>query len=186
MSRSVPIDPDRVYVAGECLNVLPAMSLALNYPDHWAECCVSLGNTYRHLAGNALNLPLILFKGGHTDSTYDAYFDFAVKCSISSPISGRHKQDATRCGAPLPRAVREPRPARVSYTIESLHNPTAYWVTIAGRDDENQLGKVEARVEGQTIQVTTDNVDAYALNLAGAPVDANRPVQIVENGRPER
>jgi hypothetical protein len=187
MSRSVPADPDRVYVAGECLNGLAAMSLALNHPDHWAECCVSLGNTYRYLAGNALNLPLILFKGGHTDTGYDAYFDFAVKCFRYHQLPcfrSDSKQDATQLrGTPLPRAVRERRPARVSYTIESLHNATAYWVTIAGRDDENQLGKVEARVEGQTIQVTTDNVDAYVLNLAGAPVDANRPVQIVENGR---
>jgi hypothetical protein len=188
MNRSVPVDPDRVYVAGECLNGLAAMSLALNHPDHWAECCVSLGNTYRYLAGNALNLPLILFKGGHTDATYDAYFDFAVKCfrhHRSPCFRGDGKQDATQLrGASLPRAVRARRPARVSYTIESLHNPTAYWVTITGRNDENQLGKVEARVEGQTIQVTTENVDAYALNLAGAPVDANRPVLIVENGCP--
>ena len=72
----------------------------------------------------------------------------------------------------------------MSYTVESLRNPTAYWVTIAGREDENRLATVDACIDGQTIRVATDNVDAYTLNLALAPVDTNEPVRIVENGRP--
>jgi hypothetical protein len=187
MSRFVPIDPDRVYVTGDCADALAAVSLALNYPDHWAECCVSLGNTYRHLAGNALNLPFILYRGGHQDPRYDPYLDFAIKCfeyHRCPYFKGSRTEDAPQLrGASQPQAVRERRPRHVSYTLESLHNPSAYWVTIAGREDENLLGNIEAQVDGQTVQITTHNVDAYTLDLNLAPLDANRPVQIVENGR---
>jgi hypothetical protein len=188
MSHSVRVDPDRVYVAGDCGNALAAMSLALNYPDQWAECCVSLGNTYRHLTGNAWNLPFILCKGGHNEAGYDAYFDFALKCFEYHGCphfrgSGRHDARQLR-GAPVPQAIRERSPQRVFYTIESMRNPAAYWVTIRGREDENHPGSLDARAEGQTIHVTTDNLDAYELDLVVAPVDSNQPVQIVENGRP--
>lgn len=188
LRRSINIDADRIYVTGECGTALAAVSLALNYPDHWAECCVSLGNTYRHLAGNAFNLPFILCKGGHNEAMYNAYFDFAVKCFQYHRCphfkgSAEHNAEQLR-GAPLPQAVRERAPRRVSYTIESLQNPRAYWVVIEGREDENQLASLEARVDGQTIEVTTKNVDAYSLDLALAPVDANAPVRVVENGQP--
>ncbi len=186
LRRCVNVDPDRIYLAGECLNSLAAVSLALNYPDHWAECWIELGNTYRYLAGNALNLPFVLVKGAHEEAEYVAYFDFAAKCfqyrGCRHFQSSRDRTPAQVCGTPAPQAVRERSPRRVSYTVESLRNPTAYWVTIRGRRDEGLLGTVDACVEGQTIRVVTDNVDAYTLNLALAPVDTNKPVSIVENG----
>jgi len=188
ISRSVHVDPNRVYVTGDCANALAAVSLALNYPDQWAECYVSLGNTYRHLAGNALNLPFILCRGGHNEAGYNAYFDFAIKCfeyHRCSHFKGSGQHDVKQLrGAPVPQAVRERNPQRVFYTIESQRNPTAYWVSITGREDENHPGSLDARADGQTIRVTTDNVDAYELDLVLAPVDSNQPVQIVENGRP--
>ena len=188
LRRCVNVDSDRIYVAGECLNSLAAVSLALNYPDHWAECWIELGNTYRYLAGNALNLPFVLVKGAHEEAEYVAYFDFAAKCfqyhGCRHFQSSRDRTPAQVCGTPVPQAVRERSPRRVSYTVESLRNPTAYWVTIAGREDENRLATVDACIDGQTIRVATDNVDAYTLNLALAPVDTNEPVRIVENGRP--
>jgi hypothetical protein len=187
LRRCVNVDADRTYVAGECLNALAAVSLALNYPDHWAECWIELGNTYRYLAGNALNLPFVLVKGAHEEGEYLAYFDFATKCfeyrDCRHFASSWDRTPAQVRGVAVPQATRERSPRRVSYTIESLRNPSAYWLTIGGREDENQLGAVDACVDGQTVRVTTDNVDAYALNLAQAPVDANQLVRILENGR---
>ena len=53
IQQKVNIDKDRIYIYGECSNGIAAIALALNYPDQWAECSSSLGNSYRHLAGNA-------------------------------------------------------------------------------------------------------------------------------------
>jgi hypothetical protein len=187
LGQKLNIDEDRVYVNGECGNGLAAMSLALNYPDHWAECSVSLTSTYRYMAGNALNLPLIFVKGGHNEPHYIAYYDFAVKCFRYQGCRhleySKTRTTAQVRGGPLPEAVREKSPQRVLYTIESLGNQRAYWVKIDGRQDENLIGTIDASVDGQTIVVKTSNVDAYSLYLVQAPLDSNKPVEIVENGQ---
>lgn len=188
LKQKLNIDEDRVYVKGECRNGLAAISLALNYPDQWAECSTVLGNTYRHMAGNALNLPMIFVKGRHNEEHLVGYYDFAVECfkyygcryfrhSKTQSIQGIR-------GSSVPDAIREKSPSRVHYTIESLANPRAYWVQINGREDENFIASVDAIVWGQSILVKTDNVDAYTLNLGLTPVDCNKPVEIIENGEP--
>jgi len=187
LKQKLNIDEDRVYVNGECGNGLAAMSLALNFPDQWAECSMSLGNTYRHLAGNALNLPLIFVKGGHNEDHLVGYYDFAVECfkyhgckyfKHSKPLS-----IAQARGMPVPVEQRNISPYRVSYTIESLANPKAYWIQIDGREDENFIASIDAIVWGQSILLKTKNIDAYNLDLDSAPVDANRPIEIIENGQ---
>ncbi len=187
IEQKILINKDRVYIEGQCGNAIDAIALALNYPDQWAECNASLGNSYRHLAGNSFNLPMIFVKGGHNEEELIGYYDFAVKCL--EYYNCRHfKWSKTKRiehirGAKIPYAIREKNPLRVLYTTESLGNPRAYWVTIKGRRDENLPGTIDACVWGQTILVRTDNVDSYSFDLAGAPLDANRPVEIIENGQ---
>jgi len=187
VEQKLNIDRDRIYVEGDCRNGVDATALALNYPDQWAECSIVLGNSYRYLAGNALNLPLIFVKGGHNNDPYIGFYNYTVKC---------FQYHGCRCfkcswtqtvlqarGTAIPEAIREKNPRRVLYTIESLAKPKAYWVKIDGREDENLLGTIDAFVDGQTVHVKTSNVDAYSLDLVQAPLDSNEPVEIVENER---
>jgi hypothetical protein len=187
LKQKLMVDEDRIYVNGDCGNGLATMSLALNFPDQWAECSISLGNTYRHLAGNAFNLPLIFVLGDNTVDDVVGYYDFAVECfkyhgcrffKHSKPLNTAQVR-----GVFVPTEIRDLSPYRVSYTIESLANPKAYWTQIDGREDENFIASIDAIVWGQNILVKTDNVDAYALNLELAPLDCNRPVEIIENGK---
>lgn len=181
------LDADRFYLYGHCGNGIAAMALALNYPDHWAECGALLGNSYRHLAGNALNLPLIFIAGNQSEGSIAGYIEFPVKCfeyyGCRHFRCGRSHQVVQTRGASLPEAVRQSNPRRVLYTIDSLGNPKAYWVKILGREDENLAGTIDASVDGQTILVKTRNISAYRLDLIQAPVDLRIPVEIVENGR---
>ncbi len=189
LKQKLNIDDNRIYVNGECGNGLAAMSLALNFPDQWAECSMSLGNTYRHMAGNALNLPLIFVKGAvHlNEGSLVSYYDFAVECfKYHGCRFFRHSKSLSIAqvrGSSVPSKTRDLSPYRVSYTIESLANPDAYWVQIDGREDENFIASVDAIVWGQSILVKTDNVDSYTLNLELAPLDHSRPVEIVENDK---
>jgi hypothetical protein len=187
LDQKLNIDKDRVYVDGQCHNGIAAMALGLNYPDRWAECSALLGNSYRELAGNAFNLPLIFVKGGHNEDPLIGYYDFAVKCfQYHGCRNFKHSktQDTVSArGAGVPQAVRERSPQRVLFTIESLDNPRAYWVKVGGREDENLPGTIDVCVWGQTILVKTENIDAYSLDLSQAPIDANRPVEIIENRR---
>jgi len=186
IEEKLNIDLDRVYVDGDCGNGIAAIALALNYPDQWAECGASLGNSYRHLAGNALNLPLIFVKGTHSEEPLVGYYDFAVKCfqyyGCRCFKHSKTRNIAHVRGTLLPEEVRDRTPQRVLYTIESLGNPRAYWIKIEGREDENLPGTIDACVWGQTILVKTKNVDAYSLYFSQALIDIDRPIEIIENG----
>jgi hypothetical protein len=187
LGNKINLDEDRMYVGGECGNAIPAMALALNCPDRWAECRVATGNSYCHLAGNALNIPFIFIRGVHPEDRYLGYYNFAVKCFEyfgCKQFQYDYSNDMTQVrNVSLPKAVRENSPKRVLYTIESLHNPKAYWVKFDGREDENLVATIDASVEGQTISVKTRNVEAYSLDIAQSPVCPNQPVEIVENGQ---
>jgi hypothetical protein len=189
LRNKISLDEDRVYISGECGNAIPVMALALNYPDRWAECRAALGNSYCYLAGNALNLPFIFVRGIHLhpENHYAGSYDFVVKYFRyfgCGRFQSDYSDDVTQIrGVFLPGVVREKSPKRVLYTIESLHNPRAYWVKIDGREDENLLATVDASVEGQTIFVKTRNVEAYSLDIAQSPACPNQPVEIIENGK---
>ena len=187
LDEKLNIDEDRIYVNGFCGNGIATMALALNYPDEWAECSMALGNSYRHLAGNALNLPLILVDVPQRTPSVSGYCDFAMKCfkyygCRHFKYSETHNIEQTRGSSAL-EALRENNPQRVLYTTESLGNSKAYWVQIDGREDENFPGTIDASVNGQTIFVKTNNVDAYSLDITKAPIDSNKPVEIVESGQ---
>jgi len=188
VTNKLNVDEDRVYVEGKCRNGVDAAAMALNYPDYWAECSIELGNSYRYLAGNTLNLPLIFVKGGgHDDGSYVGFYNYTVKCfQYHDCRYVKHSSTQSMAqarGIPIPVAVREKSPRRVLYTIESLGNSKAYWVKINGREDENLLGTIDASVDGQKILVKTSNVDAYSLDLVCAPLDSNKPVEILEDGQ---
>ncbi|MHC4647786.1 MAG: hypothetical protein ACYTBJ_20175 [Planctomycetota bacterium] len=193
LKRKLNVDEDRMYIYGLCGNGISAMALALNYPDQWAEFVSVLGSSYRHLAGNSRNLPSIYIQGLHDEdadrlASYKFVANFFLYAGIrnfkySSKQELEQKVIEELRGKPLPEAIREKRPQRVSYSIDSLGRQKAYWVTILGREDENFVGSIDAAVKRQTVLVKTNNVNAYCLDLGQAPVDSNRPVEIVENGK---
>ena len=181
----INVDKDKIYVNGECLDGISSVDLGLHYPDQWAECSASLGNASRQFAGNALNLPLIFVQGVHDKNHLVSYYDFAVECfkyygCKTFTHSKSLNTDQAR-GSSIPTERRNLSPYRVFYTIESLSNPGSYWVKIDGRENENLIASLDAIVWGQSILVKTDNVDAYTLNLELAPLDCNRPVEIIED-----
>jgi hypothetical protein len=189
LDEKLNFDAERIYVNGICGNAISTMALALNHPDEWAECSMELGNSYRHLAGNALNLPLIYTKEGeqHNQAPLEGYYNFAVECfKYYGCKHFKHSKtqniEQTR-GNSTPEIVREHSPQRVLYTTESLGNPKAYWVRIDGREDENFPGTIDASVNGQAIFVKTDNVDAYSLDLTQTPIDVSKPVEVIENNK---
>lgn len=187
INGKIKIDFDRIYVNGECGNGLAAISLALTRSDYWAEASASLGNTYRHMAGNAYNLPLIFVKGGHQEEYLVGYYDFAVNCfEYYNCRFFRHSKPQSTSqlrGSGVPNEVRVNKPLRVIHTIDDYTNPKAYWCEINGRVDENFSATIDAIIWGQKVFVNTENIDSYTLDLLNAPIDANRPFGIFENDK---
>ena len=189
VEEKLNIDCDRIYIDGDCMDGISAIALVLHHPDFWAECSVSLGNSYRHLSANALNLPLMFVRGSHgtNQPSFTGYFNFALKCFQHAGCrylkSSLTQEIAEVRGTPVPDAIRENNPQKVLYSIESLGYPKAYWVKIEGREDENLIATIDALISGQKISVNTRNIDAYSLNLSCAPLDSNESVEIIENGK---
>ncbi len=181
------VDEDKMYIYGWCDDSIAAMAIALKHPDKWAECGFVMGNSFRNLAGNSLNLPVIYVKNFHAEANLTGYFNFAVKCFLYNNCRNfkyKWEEDIPEfTGKKNPLLSREKSPQRILYTIDSLSNPSAYWASINGRIDENLTGTIDANVVGQIVHVNTNNIDAYTLNIAHAPVDINKPVEIIENGQ---
>jgi len=191
LKNRINVDQERIYIFGLCSNAIGAMSLGLKYPDRWAECTLVLGNSCRNQAGNALNLPVIYIQGEHNAANMASYYDSGVKAfeyyrcrNFKYSRSRQTEQTIIRelRGMAVPQCVRERNPRRVRYTTNSLGEAKAYWVKILGRKNENFFATVDASVEHNVIDVTTENVASYTLNLVEAPVDSNAVVEIVENG----
>lgn len=177
------IDDDRVYLFSRCGDSIATMALLVKHPDQWAKCIFSSGNSYKYLAGNATNVSII-FDNAHPGDE-SVRLDFAVNCfNYFGCRNFMHSDDlkvVTDRSELIPQTIRIQSPCRVLYTIESLANPSSYWVQIDGREDENFIASIDAIVWGQSVLVKTKNVDAYTLNLELAPLDSNRPVEIIEN-----
>ena len=187
LKEKIRLDEDRLYINGDCGNGIAGMNMVLRHPDEWAEFNWSMGNSYRHLAGNALNIPLIFVKGGHHDERRVAYYNLAVKCFEYYRCKYFKSSDLLNegqvRGKALPDTVREKKPERIQFATDTLQDSKVYWLKINGRIDENYIGRIDASANGQTISIETDNVDAYTIDIAGAPVEFNKPVEIVENGQ---
>jgi len=183
------IDENRIHLYGACSGGVYAMDLALHYPDQWTEVNIDLGNSYQQLAGNALNLNIHFYQQAHLGKPqFVAWYDFMAKCfkyygceSVNTDKPGGIGQNI------LPQLTRMRSPERVLFTADSLQTAKAYWAKIEGRGDENLPATIDASVttsfRGQSISIKTNNVDAYNLDLANAPVNLHWPVMIVENGR---
>jgi len=186
LQQKLNIDIDRVYLSGFCKNGGAASLLAYIYPDQWADCWIMLGNTRQYLARNALNLSLFYGMVHHDSKAYTAFYDFNVKCFQYFGCKRFNFSEDKDIGYfhdnPDPVLTRAKYPERVLYSVESLHNPKAYWASIDGRSDENLLGTIDAKIKDQTIEITTQNVDAYGLDLIQAPIDSNQPMKVIENG----
>lgn len=187
LRKKIDIDSDRIYLYGLCGNGIAAMALALNYPNEWTECIMSTGNSYRHLAGNAFNLP-IKYDNAHPENVEQtAYFQFAIKCFTYNncqyfEYSNSHDLTVRR-GLDIPQSRKVSSPKCVQYTIESLQSPKLHWVTVLGREDENYVARIEASVDGQKIILNRKNIDAYQVDLKLTPLDHTQPMTITDNGK---
>lgn len=179
------IDGNRIYISGDCGNGIACMSLALKHPSQWAECSVSLGYRNIHLAGNSYNLPMIYVQGGHPEENLIGMYHFGVKCfeRYDSPFlkASLTSNIAVVRGELLPNAILNNYPSRIIFSSDSFEESKAYWVKINGRIDENYISHIDISFKEDKIYLTTDNIDAYTLNLTDELID-DKEIDVIENG----
>jgi len=91
----------------------------------------------------------------------------------------------------LTKQTREGAPKRVVKVAGTLANPWAHWLrleglTKAGSGEANAPpgARVEARIEGQRIEVTSEGVTALSLWLTDELVDLDAALEVRWNGKP--
>jgi acetyl esterase/lipase len=74
------------------------------------------------------------------------------------------------------------KPKVVQHHTFSLRFPQAHWVTLDSFETWGSMAKIAAEVKGASIEVKTENVGAYHLDLPEALVEGEK-VKIISNGK---
>ena len=181
------IDHDRIYLFGYCGCGMEAMALAVHYPDQWTELLFSTGNSHRNLAENVHNIPVTYSNVHGEDSGLIAYVNFTRKCFEYHKCPKFRYIESSDWADHLKQKkfsdIKCKNPIYIDFTMENSQVSKAYWLAILGREDDNFIAHINVVVEGQTIVLTRENVDAYQLDLKQAPLDHALPMTIIDNGK---
>lgn len=175
------IDENRIYLTGLSMGGGGTLWIGLTHPDLFAAiapCCPAPPEGTLDLAGNACNLPVHLFIGDK-DFLYKTAQDWKAKLEpaakrfdyIEYPGIGHNSWEyAYKDGFIFDwfsQFVRNPFPEQVKYSTKLFKYNKAYWVKFDNLTP-GTLATIDARFTGpNTIEISTGNLDAFTLNLAG-------------------
>jgi len=78
---------------------------------------------------------------------------------------------------------RQPVPRHVRFTTGTLRNNRNYWVTIDGFTDYSRLAHLDAEIKtGNILEVKTENVARFTLQVPAAFAEKDKPLTLVVNG----
>lgn len=126
---------------------------------------------------NAFNVPVVAYSGEidaqkqAADAMAAAMSDEGLKLEhIIGPKTAHAYEPAARQQLQdrldqLASAGRNPAPAEIRFTTWMLRYNKMFWITVDGMTEEWQRARVNARIDGQAITVSTTNVSALSLNF---------------------
>lgn len=194
------IDEDRTYLTGLSMGGGGTLWIGLTRPDVWAALapvCPAPPRGTEEFLSNSLNLPMHFFHG-------DA--DKAVPVSVSRDWVEKLKGNGTKTeyveypGVEhnswekayengyifewFSKHKRNLFPEQVKFSSKNYRYKKAYWIEF-DLLTPGTVSRIDARFTGDNqITITTDNLQAFTLCLAGHPrFNAGVPVQIVLNGK---
>ena len=189
--------PGASILAGASMGGFGAYRLAARFPDRFASV--------RSFAGSGLGRPLenlrhVPIRGLHGDldhsvpiclgrSTVHAINTFGGRAIFDEfpgvphriPTESRKPAAEWAFAQILPQNV-----AAVRYTATDELARGAYWVRVEEWGSRGMPASIDARVEGggSTLHVELENVQAASIDLKSAPIDPNKPLQIVVGENP--
>jgi predicted esterase len=200
VKRRFPIDEDRVYLTGLSMGGGGTLWLGLSRPDVWAAIapvCPAPPDGTAELAPNALNYPAHFFHGAADPLVAPARVREWVKRleELGTKVEYTEYPDVGHNSwenAYQDEAVfawfsqfrRNRYPERVRFSTSRYKYNRAYWVQI----DEltpGTLANIEAKFTAPNrIEITTSELGAFTLNLAGHPqFTASHPVEVSIDGK---
>jgi dienelactone hydrolase len=126
---------------------------------------------------NTFNVPVVAYSGEidaqkqAADAMAAAMSDEGLKLEhIIGPKTAHAYEPAARQQLQdrldqLASAGRNPAPSEIRFTTWMLRYNTMFWIRVDGMTEEWQRARVNARIDGQAITVSTTNVSALSLNF---------------------
>jgi beta-glucosidase len=198
VKRRFSIDENRIYLTGLSMGGGGTMWLGLTRPDIWAAIapvCPAPPSGTEHFVGNALNIPVHIHQG-------DA--DPAVSAQATRAWVERLKQRGTQVEYTEYPGVghdswvnayadgqiftwfdqfrRSPYPDRVRFATDSYEYDSAYWVTLDALLPGRPASIDAAFTADNLLEVATDGLDGFTLNLANHPRITGQRVTLTIDG----
>ena len=193
------VDPNRVYVMGYSAGGDGVYQLAPRMADRWAAAAMMAGHPNETSPLGLRNVPFTLHMG-ELDAAYDRnkiaaeWRDKLAALQKADPQGYRHlveihpgkghwmdREDAVAVEW-MAEFTRNPFPKRIVWRQDDVTHPRYYWLAV---DEANAKAGAELRAEidGQTIRLTSDDVQAATVLLNDEMLDLDKPVQVVVDDR---
>lgn len=187
------IDEDRLYLCGFSMGGMGTFDLGFKYPDVWAACvpvcgrCISLD-----LVENARYLPFWINTGNKDIMIPPKYSKAAYDRAKQLGFSEWKYTEYENMGHDfsinwkeveewLLTKKRTTNPKRVSFHTKDIRFNSAYWLEITKINRYGKVARMDAEIDGQKIDIKTENVSNYILRLNDTLINAAQRVQIIEN-----
>ena len=167
LTRNAFIDTDRVYIVGLGDRAAQAMQMAASFTDNFAGVLFE-GDVPEHPLAENLGL------------THRGTIAGANASELGEKIAAALAGDAP--------PKRDLFRKAISWRFTDLDQQKAFWlyIEVDRPDPEIPIGRIEAKIDGNTIMLETERVEALRILLNDRLVDLDRPVTIVVNGEPRK
>lgn len=194
------VDPDRVYLMGYSAGGDGVYQLAPRMADRFAAAAMMAGHPNETSPLGLRNLPFTIHMGGKDaahgrNQSAAAWKAMLADLRMKDPDGYPHlvtihadkghwmdREDAVAIPWMM-QYRRNPFPQRVVWKQDDVTHGRFYWLAL---DDDQRKGGSEIVAErtGQTIDITSDQVDRVRVLLDDEMVDLDQPVMITSAGRP--
>jgi poly(3-hydroxybutyrate) depolymerase len=204
VERDYHVDPDRVYALGWSMGGAGSFLMATRFPDRFAAVMPVAGGMDTELIANARYVPCWNFhelgdrevSPGFTNVAESAYrwlglpYHDGIReaAFVWSPWSDhwvgyRMSGSLNEIEEILGNYRRTRFPKEVTLISTGLRHNRAYWVRIDSFERYSEPARLQARLDGNTIEISSTNVRALTLFLSPNLLEMSDSVRVKQNGQ---
>lgn len=193
------VNPDRIYLMGYSAGGDGVYQLAPRMASYFAAAAMMAGHPNETQPDGLRNIPFALYMGGK-DAAYNRnkiaaeWKDKLKNLQEADPDGYTHKvviypdfghwmqrQDAEALPW-MTGFVRHPMPRKIVWLQDDVTHRAFYWIGVAPSIDLGDRSRVEASVNGQSITIQSQSLNAFELYLDDYLLDLDMPVKVDVNG----
>ena len=188
------IDEERLYLCGFSMGGMGVFDLGFKFPDVWAACVPVCGRCNDlALIENARHVPFWINTGSQDIVIPPKYsrmaYDTARQLGLSKwqyteyeKMSHSFSIDWKGIEEWLLTKKRITNPMRVSFYTKDIRYNRSYWLEVTEIKRYGKLAQINAEINGQNINIKTENISNYTLKLNDNLIDVAQKIEIIENG----